>query len=194
MGKLKRQPAPTLAIVPPLKLNLGAGKTKVPGFTSVDAIKFEGVDIVADLRKRWPWADNSVDEAQSSHFLEHLDAMERVHFFNELHRVLKPGARCVVTTPHWGSCRAYGDPTHKWPPVCEFAPYYTNKAWRNGNAPHTDAAHVPGMYSCDFDFTGGFSVNPLLASRNQEYQNFALQNFKEAATDQITTYTKRPPA
>jgi Methyltransferase domain len=191
MGKLKRRPAPTLAIVPPLKINLGSGKSKMDGFLGVDSIKFENVDIVADLRKRWPWADDSVDEANCSHFLEHLDSLERVHFFNELYRVLKVGAKCTLVTPHWASCRAYGDPTHKWPPVSEFAFYYLLKAWRDGNAPHTDAQHVPGMFNCDFDAAWGFGMRNDLLQRNQEYQQYALANYKEAAQDTVCTLTKR---
>jgi hypothetical protein len=95
-----------------LKLDFGCGPNKREGFQGVDSIAFPGVDFVVDLRQRWPWEDNSVAEAHASHFIEHLTAMERVHFANELYRVLKPGGKCTVIVPHWGSCRAYGDPTH----------------------------------------------------------------------------------
>ena len=72
----------------PLKLDLGCGPRKREGFTGVDAIKFDGVDLVQDLRKPWQWEDGSVEEVHCSHFLEHLTGFERVHFFNELYRVL----------------------------------------------------------------------------------------------------------
>jgi predicted SAM-dependent methyltransferase len=185
---LKLEPAPAEL----LKLDLGCGPGKAEGFTGVDAIMFPGVDQVVDLRKApWPWPDESVKEARASHFLEHLTAAERVLFFNELYRVLVDGGTCQIITPHWASCRAYGDPTHVWPPVSEFANYYILKSWRMANAPHTDAAFVPGGFTCDFDATWGYGLRPDLVVRNQEYQQFAMANYKEVITDQITTVTKR---
>ena len=74
----------------PLKLDFGCGKNKRDGFHGVDAIKFDGVDTVADLRMKWLWGDATVVEAHASHFLEHLTGPERVHFFN---RHSRPRAR-----------------------------------------------------------------------------------------------------
>lgn len=156
----------------------------------MDALSFPGVDYVADLRKPWLWDDASVDEVHCSHFLEHLDAKERVHFWNELYRVLKPGAKALIITPHWCSCRAYGDPTHQWPPVSEFAFLYLNRDWRIVNAPHTDKKNVPWGFDCHFTTVSGYSFDNALAARNTEYVNHALANFKEAAQDLITTATK----
>ena len=168
-----------------VRLDLGCGKNKREGFTGVDSREFEGVDQVVDLSQPWPWDDNSVDEVNCSHMLEHLTAPERIHFVNELHRVMKPGAKCTIIVPHWASCRAYGDLTHQWPPVSEFWFYYLNKEWRAVNAPHND------QYTCDFDATWGYSMRQDLFARNQEYQMFALSNYKEAAQDLIATITKR---
>lgn len=181
----------------PLRLDLGAGKNKKPGFLGVDAIKFDGVDVVHDLRQTpWPWADNSVDEAHCSHFLEHLTNLdgkyERVKFFNELFRVLKPGAKCTLILPHWSSNRYYGDPTHK-EPFSEFGFYYLNRTWRMANAPHADADFNPDGYTCDFkenSITWGYSMHPHLMTRNAEYQQHALQFWREAAQDLMATLTK----
>jgi SAM-dependent methyltransferase len=169
----------------PLKIDLGCGPGKKEGFIGVDTIAFPSVDIVADLRKAWPWKDGTVDEAHASHFVEHLEADERVHFVNELYRVLKPGARCAIITPHWAASRAYGDMTHKWPPVSEFWYFYLNAEWRKANAPHNDG------YTCDFDATWGYGVRPDLNLRAPEHQQYALANFKEAAQDLVATLTKR---
>jgi SAM-dependent methyltransferase len=177
----------------PLRIDLGCGPNKRPGFVGVDSLPFDGkVDVVCDLSAgRWPWDDNSVDEAHSSHFVEHLTAMQRVRFCNELYRVLKPGAGCQVIVPHWGSCRAYGDPTHQWPPVSEFWFYYLSKDWRAGNAPHTDAANITGGFNCDFDCTWGYSVHPTIQLKNQEAQQFAFGFYKEAIQDVIATLKKK---
>lgn len=169
----------------PLKLDLGCGKNKAPGFVGVDSRKFEGVDVVCNLAKgRWPWKDASVDEVNASHFVEHLSAEERIHFVNELWRVLKPGGKATVSVPHWCASRAYGDLTHQWPPVTEFWFFYLSKAWRDVNAPHND------FYECDFQISYGYSMRPDLISRAEEHRNFALTNYKEAAQDIVSTWVK----
>ena len=168
-----------------MKLDLGAGKRKKEGFIGVDSRPFEGVDQVADLTKPWPWDHNSVDEVHCSHMLEHLTPKERIHFANELFRVLKPGAKATIITPHFGSVRAYGDLTHQWPPVVSFWYLYLNAAWRKENAPHNDE------YTCDFDHGYGFGLHPTVQIRNQEYQNYAVVHLLEGAQDLYVTLTKR---
>lgn len=202
-----------------MRLDLGCGKNKKEGFFGVDIIHFEGVDVVCDLRRNWYvekeadlinmqvplfetgngdsvgeaylFRDNSVDELHCSHFVEHLKAQERITFMNECHRVLVPGGKLTLIAPHWASCRAYGDMTHQWPPVSEFWFYYLSKAWREANAPHDDIEHNPEGYSCDFEATWGYGINPSIQTRNQEFQQFALANYKEAITDLYATLVKK---
>lgn len=169
-----------------MKLDLGCGTRKKEGYIGVDSRQFDGVDVVCDLgTEPWPWQDDTVEEAHSSHMVEHLTGPQRIHFVNELHRVLKRGGKATLVTPHWASCRAYGDLTHQWPPVSEFWFYYLNVEWRKVNAPHNDG------YTCDFDATWGYSLHPSLNVRNVEFQQFALNSHKEAAQDIIATLTKR---
>ena len=196
-----------------MKLDLGCGKNKREGFIGVDNISFDGVDVVMDLCARnvdgkdeadryragvqtgepthswaefkgWPWEKESIEEVYCSHFLEHLTNPERVHFWNELYRVMKLGAKAQIIVPHWSSGRAYGDPTHQWPPVVEFSFYYLDKGWREVNAPHC------GL-ECDFQATWGYSVHPSWQVRSQESQMFALGHYREVAQDLICTVTKR---
>ena len=179
---------------PRLKLDLGCGPNVRDGFEGADQYGFDGkVKHILDLRKPWPWKEASVLDAHSSHFIEHLTALERVHFWNELYRVLVPGGTCQIIVPHWNSCRAYGDPTHQWPPVSEFTWLYLDRPWRLANAPHTDAAHLPGGFACDFEWSYGYAMRQDLMVRNQEYQQFALQNYKEVALDFVATVKKRSP-
>lgn len=177
-----------------IKLDIGCGKNKKEGFTGVDSLSLPGVDVVADLTQTWPFEDTSVEEANCSHFLEHLTNLngkwERVHFFNELHRVMKPGAKCSLVLPHWASNRYYGDPTHK-EPFSEMGFYYLSKDWREQQAPHSDDRFSPGMYKCDFECTWGYSLHPHLMPRNAEYQQHALQFWKEAAQDIVATMVKK---
>jgi hypothetical protein len=181
--KLKVEKAPKI-----IRLDLGCGKNKRKDgeWVGVDAIKFEGVDVVLDLGNGiWPWENDSVDEAHCSHFVEHLDAEQRIHFVNELYRVMRKDAKATLITPHWASNRAYGDLTHKWPPVSEMWFYYLDPDWRAVNAPHND------FYKCNFVCTWGYSLHQAIVNRNQEYQQNALSFFKEAAQDIVCTMVAR---
>jgi hypothetical protein len=193
-----------------LKLDLGCGTRKTKSqdefpFLGVDKLGFDQVDLICDLAEptwvfktleyvpefgeslplgNWRFQDNSVDEVFCSHFLEHLSGQERVLFFNELYRVLKPGARALMITPDWSHACAYGDPTHKWPPVSSWYALYLNKAWRDINAPHV-------TFTCDFDWTHAVAWEEWLNSRNNETKTFALQHYINSTRDLHITLTKR---
>jgi hypothetical protein len=179
---------------PIIKLDLGSGPNKkAPDWTGVDRIAFSGVDIVCDLgSEKWPWEDNSVSEAHSSHFIEHLtnlgEKFERVHFFNELFRVMKPMGQCFLAFPHWSSHRFYGDPTHK-EPLSEFSFFYLDRLWRSQNAPHTDIQYNPKGYSCNWNCTWGYTMIPELDVRHPEYQQYALKYYRDVIMDMHVTMT-----
>lgn len=186
----------------PLRVDIGCGKAKREGFVGVDIIPFEGVDIVMNAGKdKWPFRDGSVDEVHCSHFVEHLEPNERIHFANELYRVLKKPeydaagklvkGLATVIVPHWASQRAYGDMTHKWPAVSEFWFYYLDKDWRATNAPHLCFDQCGYGYICHLNVSWGYSTHPSLTGRNQEYVNNALQFYKEAASDIIAQFSRK---
>jgi len=174
-----------------LKLDLGCGKTKKEGFSGIDRIKFEGVDCVCDFRfEKLPFKDDSVGEVHASHVVEHLTADERCHLFNELYRVMKVDAKITMICPYWGSSRAYGDPTHKWPPIGEMWFFYLDRAWREQNAPHTDKIYEKNGYNCHFTSTWGYSLHQQLLTKNDEFKQFAINFYKEAVQDIIATIVK----
>jgi hypothetical protein len=178
---------------PIIKLDIGCGPNKKSDWTGVDRIAFPNVDVVCDVgTQTWPWPDDSVDEAHASHFLEHLTNFngkwERVHFFNELFRVMKPMGQCLLIFPHWSSNRYYGDPTH-CEPFSEMGFYYLDRAWRKANAPHTDIEHNPRGYSCNWNCTWAYTMRQDLTLRNTDYQQYAMQNYKEVILDMMATMT-----
>jgi len=142
-------------------------------------------------RQPYELPDSSVAEAHASHFLEHLTNVQRVNFVNELWRILVLGGTCQIIVPHWASNRAYGDPTHQWPPVSEMWFYYLNRDWRKDNAPHTSKEHWPDGFDCNFEATWGYTLRADLNVRNDEYRQMAMQNYKEVCQDIIATLTKR---
>ena len=175
-----------------IKLDIGCGPNKKPGHLGVDKFKFNNVDFVCDLGKeKLPCADSTVEEIHASHFLEHLNAEERVHLMNEAYRVLEPKGRVTIICPYWGSGRAYGDPTHQWPPISDFWFYYLDEKWRMENAPHTDKRHWEKGYSCNFEATWGYTLHGEIISRNMEFQQFATMFYKEAVQDICATLIKR---
>jgi Methyltransferase domain len=176
----------------PSKLDIGCGSNKKAGFYGIDSIAFDGVDKVVDITvDPWPFASDTVEEFHSSHVIEHLTWPQRITFFNELYRILKPGGKGQLILPHWASMRYYGDPTHQ-APMSEFAFYYLSRKWRldEKNAPHTDIKHNPNGYNCNFEVVWGHSLHQALNGRNQEYVTHALTFFKEAAQDIIANMTK----
>lgn len=175
----KPEPLPEI-----IKCDIGCGKNTPEGWIGIDAIDF-GQKHVLDVRKGLPFADSSVDEVRSSHFVEHLTGAERITFFNELYRVLKPKATALIVTPNWSHACAYGDPTHQWPPMSAWYPLYLNKAWRDAQSPHVG-------YTCDFDHVVAGSWDPSIESRNQEYKQVAMNQYTNCWRDLIVTLTKRP--
>jgi hypothetical protein len=174
-----------------VKIDIGCGPNKKEGFVGVDQYPFPGVDHVVQIGKApLPFADGEVEEVHASHFVEHLNAAERCALFNELFRVMKPGAKMTMIVPHWGSSRAYGDPTHQWPPIGEMWFYYLKREWRMTQAPHTDKSNWPEGYDCDFEATWGYSMHPAFATRNAEYQQFAMSYYREGAQDIHATLTR----
>lgn len=173
-----------------IKLDIGCGTRKQQGFIGIDAIAFEGVDMVMDVRTTpWPFEDNSVDEIYTSHFVEHLTGPERISFFNEAHRVLKPKSKLSVVAPSWSHDRAYGDPTHCWPPISSWTFFYLDKNWRDVNAPHVG-------YTCNFEFQiiGSFDPNDIfVAFRTAEVKMTMMARNINVTTDVIAHLTKREP-
>ena len=146
-----------------IKLNLGAGQTKVEGFISVD-LYGEPEQRVDLFKFPYPWEDNSVDEIICNHFLEHIDGSIRPKFFNELYRILKKDGKVTIVTPHWAAERAYGDPSHRWPPITRFSYLYLNKQWREQNK----IDHYSD-FNCNFNWGANYSLNSSLTGRSQEY-------------------------
>jgi len=116
--------------------------------------------------------------------LEHLTGEERVGFFNELFRVMQVGGRAEIRAPHWSHEAAYGDPTHKWPPISGWTFIYLNKEWRDVNAPHVG-------YECDFDWSNAGMWDQWLAARNDETKIFAMGHYTNSQREIIATLIKR---
>jgi SAM-dependent methyltransferase len=105
-----------------MKLNLGCGSQTPEGWINVDyavGAKLAKVPLVHiinkklrlfnldwnkgvfihDLRKPFPWRDETIDIVYSSHTLEHFTRNEGLRFLNECHRVLKGNGIIRIVIP-----------------------------------------------------------------------------------------------
>ena len=105
-----------------IKLNLGCGNRAVNGWVNVDhalgarlaklpffnrinqklnllSLTWDKNIVIHDLRKRFPWKENSVDVIYSSHTLEHLSKKEGAFFLQECRRVLKNHGLIRIIVP-----------------------------------------------------------------------------------------------
>lgn len=86
----------------PIRLNLGCGPQKLPGFINCDLSgnwsKVEP-DIVCDVTKRLPFDDAYADEVHAYHLFEHLNRWESPPILADWVRVLRPGGLLVLEMP-----------------------------------------------------------------------------------------------
>lgn len=98
-----------------MKINLGSGYKRYPGFLNVDHDPLTHPDFLADLEDlHLPIEDNSVDYILAHHVLEHIGA----GFFSlmkELYRVCEHDAIIEIKVPHHRSEIFFSDPTHVRP-------------------------------------------------------------------------------
>jgi predicted SAM-dependent methyltransferase len=81
-----------------LRLHIGSGNVRLPGWTNVDAQRLPGVDVVADVTRGLDFA--AAGAVFSEHFLEHLAIDDALRFLLEVHRVLADGGWVRLTTPN----------------------------------------------------------------------------------------------
>lgn len=98
-----------------IKIDIGCGKNKREGFIGIDIDRTVKPDIVASALNL-PFKDNSVDEINSFHLVEHFNYQEAQIFFDEVYRVLKNGGKATIKADKdWTKRRLLSkDKTHKY--------------------------------------------------------------------------------
>lgn len=127
-----------------LKLNLGCGHNKKPGYVNVD--RAHGPDVVHDLESfPWPWPDSSVDEIRAEHILEHLgrEPIVFIGVMKEMHRVCRGGAKVHIVVPHPRHDDFLNDPTHVRPITVNVLALFSkrlNRKWVEDGSANTKLA------------------------------------------------------
>jgi len=102
-----------------MKLNLGSGIKRFPGFSNVDSDPGCNPEFVLRLGEdKFPFEDNTVDEVLAHHVFEHIgDGF--FNFLKELYRICEHEAIIDVHVPHPRHDFFLGDLTHVRPITIE---------------------------------------------------------------------------
>ena len=94
-------------------LDVGCGINKYPGAIGLDRNPNTRADVLADLDHiPFPFAANAFREIRAIHVIEHVGDVIRM--MEEFHRLLVPGGRAFIVTPHYTDFSSFCDPTHRW--------------------------------------------------------------------------------
>jgi len=95
-----------------MRINLGCGKRKMPGWINLDGQESVKPEILRHLEDGLPFADNSVEVVNARAVIEHVRKDKLIFVMKEVFRVLKPGGLFYIMVPHWAQKWMWSDPTH----------------------------------------------------------------------------------
>lgn len=101
-GRLKHRLWRRLAPFDPgggdVRLHVGSGRERLPGWVNVDLQTYLEADLAADITRGIPFSNVRLIYAE--HFLEHLHADDAMRFLTGSHRALAPDGRIRLSTPN----------------------------------------------------------------------------------------------
>jgi predicted SAM-dependent methyltransferase len=90
---------------PILRLNLGCGANKIPGYINIDTEKSTNPDLVHDfVTAELPFSDSSAAEILLFHTIEHISKKLHKKVLLDIWRVLRPGGRLLISYPEFTKC------------------------------------------------------------------------------------------
>ncbi len=93
-------------------LDVGCGIRKFPGSVGLDRNPASRADVLADLDHfPYPFKSQSFDGLRAVHVIEHVTDI--IKTMEEFHRLVRPGGRVHIETPHYTDYSSFCDPTHK---------------------------------------------------------------------------------
>ena len=148
-----------------LKLNLACGDQKFKDCVNLDAESSVNPDVIANLKDKLPFGNETVDEVYLFHTIEHIEKMHHPWVLSEIHRVLKPTGVFLVSYPEFSE-------------ILKF--WLENKHgkrdfWENtiyGRQSHKHDYHVSAMDSVEFIqtlMTYGFKEIVRMKEPGQEF-------------------------
>ena len=155
-----------------MKLNLGCGYKKKPGFVNVDIQMECEPDVIVNLEKvPWPFENDSVEEVNMEHLLEHIGASTDGHkaILQELYRVCKTDATVRIVFPHPRSDTYLIDPTHVRPITVGTLYMYSKKKCQEYIERESRTTPLAIYWDIDFEVKSRDVV--LYPNWGQKYQN-----------------------
>lgn len=123
-------------------VDLGCGRNKFPGATGLDYAGNSTADVRHDLDAYpYPVETSSFDVVLIRNVIEHV--RDVVGLMEEVHRIGRPGADVIITTPHFSSLYSYQDPTHVRHLALDSMDYFSE-----------DTSHSNFYSDCRFDVVG----------------------------------------
>jgi SAM-dependent methyltransferase len=134
-----------------MKINLGAGDTKLEGYVTLDHDPRSNPDHTVNLEKdTLPFPDNSVDTVVAHHIMEHLGE-GYFHCLQEIYRVCKPGAIIDIRVPHHRHESFAADPTHRRPITIVGLQLFSQKFNRHCRAEGYASSRLGEYFGVDFE-------------------------------------------
>lgn len=172
-------------------IDLGCGLNKLEGAIGIDSYESEATDILHDLETPLGFIpDNSVDIVNSRHFLEHINNFELM--MSEIHRILKPDGKNIVTVPHFANPYYYSDYTHKrFFGLYSFDYFATPETQLKRKAPlfYNDCKfHIESRY---INFSSSFYIRNVIKQvfkRIVNINNYTQEYYEEMLTGRIKAY------
>nr|QMP83627.1 MAG: hypothetical protein [Caudoviricetes sp.] len=139
-----------------MKINIGAGYKKIPGYVTVDGDENCNPDVLINLDDKkliLPFEDNTVEEIVAHHILEHIGE-GYIRLLQELYRVCKDGAIIDVKVPHPTHEVYLNDPTHKRPITVEGFRLFSKKFNKLEIERGGSSSTLGIMYDVDYELVG----------------------------------------
>jgi predicted SAM-dependent methyltransferase len=111
-----------------IRLDVGCGNNKQPGFVGMDKRSTPHTDLLHDAERfPWPLPDGSCSIVLMSHLVEHIKPWLQIDLLDECWRVLEHSGMLMISTPYATSFGYSQDPTH-CSPWNEATPMYFVKS------------------------------------------------------------------
>ncbi|MBL8419215.1 MAG: tetratricopeptide repeat protein [Dechloromonas sp.] len=93
-----------------LRLHIG-GKEQKAGWKILNALQFDGVDYIGDVRNLSSFEDGCCEEVYASHVMEHVSQKDFLVTLKGIHRILCAGGKFYFSVPDLETlCRLFVDP------------------------------------------------------------------------------------
>lgn len=154
-----------------MKLNIGSGHKRIPGFLNIDDDPLVCPDHLINLETaQLPFPDNSVSEIRAHHVLEHISNF--IPLMSEFYRVCRHGALLDIVAPHHNHEVYYGDPTHVRPITVNGMYLFSKKHCLTHKEQHSSSSGIAFKYNLDFEVLSyDFDYDDFYAPMIREFKN-----------------------